>query len=73
MPSPNCWWRSILPRSPRCATAGCWPPSFTSHAAALRDLETWLQLTSGGEDERDERTQVWGHVKDLRRRLAALN
>ena len=43
------------------------------YAAALRDLETWLQLTSGGEDERDERTQVWGHVKDLRRRLAALN
>ena len=43
------------------------------YAAALRDLETWLRLTPAGEDERDERTQVWGHVKDLRRRLAGLN
>jgi regulator of sirC expression with transglutaminase-like and TPR domain len=43
------------------------------YAAALRDLETWLRLAPPGEDDRDERTQVWDHVKDLRRRLAGLN
>jgi len=42
------------------------------YAAALRDLETWLRLVQAGEDD-DGRTQVWDHVKDLRRRLAALN
>ncbi len=43
------------------------------YASALRDLETWLRLAPASEDERDERTQVWDHVKDLRRRLAGLN
>jgi len=43
------------------------------YAAALRDLETWLRLAPPGEDDRDERTQVWDHVKDLRRRMASLN
>jgi regulator of sirC expression with transglutaminase-like and TPR domain len=43
------------------------------YASALRDLETWLRLAPAAEDERDQRTQVWGHVKDLRRRLAGLN
>ena len=43
------------------------------YASALRDLETWLQLAPTGEDERDERQQVWDHVKDLRRRMASLN
>ncbi len=43
------------------------------YAAALRDLETWLRLAPGGEDEREDRQQVWDHVKDLRRRLASLN
>ena len=38
------------------------------YAAAFRDLETWLRLAPPGEDDRDERTQVWDHVKDLRRR-----
>ena len=45
------------------------------YAAALRDLETWLKLSpqTGDEDVREARTQVWDHVKDLRRRLASLN
>ena len=43
------------------------------YASALRDLETWLRLASAGEGERDDRTQVWDHVKDLRRRMASLN
>lgn len=43
------------------------------YAWALRDLETWLRLAPDSEDERDERKQVWDHVKDLRRRMASLN
>ena len=39
----------------------------------VRDLETWLRLAPDSEDERDERKQVWDHVKDLRRRMASLN
>jgi regulator of sirC expression with transglutaminase-like and TPR domain len=44
--------------------------------AALRDLQSWLQLSSFGEsnaDERDERARIWDHVKTLRRRIASLN
>jgi regulator of sirC expression with transglutaminase-like and TPR domain len=40
------------------------------YASALRDLEMWLRLTPAGDDER---TEVWDHVKDLRRRTASLN
>ena len=43
------------------------------YASALRDLETWLQLAPTGEDERDNRRQVWDHIKDLRRQIASLN
>lgn len=43
------------------------------YASALRDLEAWLRLAPAGDDERDERKQVWDHVKDLRRRMATLN
>jgi len=43
------------------------------YASALRDLETWLQLAPTSEDERDERRQVWDHIKDLRRQMASLN
>ena len=43
------------------------------YAWALRDLETWLRLAPDSEDERDERKQVWDHIKDLRRRMASLN
>ena len=44
------------------------------YAAALRDLEAWLQLSPAtGDEAGDDRTQVWDHVKDLRRRLASLN
>lgn len=43
---------------------------------ALRDLQTYLKLSSLGEmgkDEREEHQQIWEHVKTLRRRVAALN
>jgi regulator of sirC expression with transglutaminase-like and TPR domain len=44
------------------------------YAAALNDLETWLRLSPAtGEEAGEDRTQVWDHVKDLRRRLASLN
>ena len=42
--------------------------------AALRDLEDYLRLKSWSEDsDRDEREQIWEHVKNLRRRVAGLN
>jgi regulator of sirC expression with transglutaminase-like and TPR domain len=45
-------------------------------SAALRDLQTYLQLSASGslgEDERTEQEQIWEHVKTLRRRVASLN
>lgn len=44
-------------------------------SAALRDLQTYLQSTSGTLDEegRKEQAQIWEHVKTLRRRVASLN
>jgi len=45
-------------------------------SAALRDLQTYLQLSSSaqlGEEERQEHEQIWEHVKTLRRRVATLN
>lgn len=46
-------------------------------AAALRDLQTYLQLASASpqmdEGSREEHAQIWEHVKTLRRRVAALN
>jgi len=44
--------------------------------AALRDLQTYLQLSRSatlGEEEREEHAQIWEHVKTLRRRVASLN
>ena len=51
--------------------------SITSndHTAALRNLERYLKFTSRGDDSeesREERTEIWGHVKALRRRVASL-
>lgn len=47
------------------------------HAAALRDLEAYLRYTSHGADDdaerQEERNEIWGHVKALRRRMASLN
>jgi regulator of sirC expression with transglutaminase-like and TPR domain len=43
------------------------------YASALRDLEAWLRLAPASDGEPDARTQVWDHVKDLRRRMASLN
>ena len=43
---------------------------------ALRDLQTYLKLSSMGEldkEQREERLQIWEHVKTLRRRVAGLN
>jgi len=45
-------------------------------SAALRDLQTYLQLSSSAkldEEEREEHAQIWEHVKTLRRRVASLN
>jgi len=46
---------------------------MNQYASALRDLETWLQLAPAAEDDRDERKQIWDHVKELRRRMASFN
>jgi len=45
-------------------------------SAALRDLQTYLRLSSktpSSEKERDERAEIWEHVKALRRRVASFN
>src|SRR5262245_50952415 len=45
-------------------------------SAALRDLQTYLQLSSTSDldqGDRDEHAQIWEHVKTLRRRVASLN
>jgi regulator of sirC expression with transglutaminase-like and TPR domain len=39
-------------------------------SAALRDLQTYLQLSAGADPEQ---AQIWEHVKMLRRRVATLN
>jgi regulator of sirC expression with transglutaminase-like and TPR domain len=47
-----------------------------NYAGALRDLETWLRLAGPGDDDdeaRETHSQVWNHVKSLRRRLASWN
>lgn len=44
--------------------------------SALRDLQTYLKLSSMGDvddEEREEHKQIWEHVKTLRRRVAGLN
>ena len=47
------------------------------YAAALRDLEAYLRYTSRGAaddaERQEERKEIWGHVKALRRRMASLN
>jgi regulator of sirC expression with transglutaminase-like and TPR domain len=44
------------------------------YPAALRDLEDYLRLQVWTDDgNRDERDQIWEHVKALRRRVASLN
>jgi len=45
-------------------------------SAALRDLQSYLQLSAKSdldEGDRDEHAQIWEHVKTLRRRVASLN
>ena len=47
------------------------------YAGAVRDLEAYLRYSSRGADEsdesREERNEIWSHVKALRRRMASLN
>lgn len=45
-------------------------------SAALRDLQAYLELSSGPSADdtyREERAQIWEHVKTLRKRVASLN
>ncbi|MND01159.1 hypothetical protein D3C83_200380 [compost metagenome] len=45
-------------------------------SGALRDLQTYLKLSSMSDmdkHEREEYEQIWEHVKALRRRVASLN
>jgi regulator of sirC expression with transglutaminase-like and TPR domain len=45
-------------------------------AGALRDLQAYLQLASGGavdQETLDEHAEIWEHVKALRKRVASLN
>lgn len=45
-------------------------------SAALRDLQAYLQLSSGPDldsETREEHEQIWEHVKNLRKRVASLN
>jgi regulator of sirC expression with transglutaminase-like and TPR domain len=45
-------------------------------SSALRDLQTYLKLSSMSETDketREEHEQIWEHVKTLRRRVAGLN
>jgi regulator of sirC expression with transglutaminase-like and TPR domain len=49
---------------------------LNDYSAALRDLQTYLQLSPKAdldEEGRDEQKQIWEHVKTLRRRVASLN
>ncbi len=49
---------------------------LNDYTAALRDLEAYLQFASrrdDGEETKEERDEIWGHVKALRRRVASLN
>ncbi len=46
------------------------------YAAALRDLQRYLQLSGNtpvDPDDKDEHAAIWEHVKTLRRRVASLN
>lgn len=43
------------------------------YSTALRDLDDYLRLQTWNDDTREERDQMWEHVKNLRRRVAGLN
>ena len=50
--------------------------NLNNYAAALRDLQRYLQLsgrTERDETNREDHEQIWEHVKALRRRVASLN
>jgi regulator of sirC expression with transglutaminase-like and TPR domain len=43
------------------------------YASALRDLEDYVRLHAWTDETRKERDEIWNHIKNLRRRVAALN
>ncbi len=49
---------------------------LSDFASALRDLESYLQMSRGlemDEEQRDEQARIWEHVKTLRKRVASFN
>jgi hypothetical protein len=40
---------------------------------ALRDLQDYLRLSADLPADREEREQLWEHVKNLRRRVSEMN
>jgi regulator of sirC expression with transglutaminase-like and TPR domain len=49
---------------------------LNDYAAALRDLQSYLNLSPKNEpdeDQRKEDAEIWEHIKTLRRRLASMN
>jgi regulator of sirC expression with transglutaminase-like and TPR domain len=46
---------------------------LNNYSSALRDLEEFVKLYSWSESDRRDRETLWTHVKNLRRRIAALN
>jgi len=50
--------------------------NLNNYAAALRDLQMYLQLSGSGasdDEDREDYAKIWEHVKALRRRVASLN
>jgi regulator of sirC expression with transglutaminase-like and TPR domain len=44
------------------------------YPSALRDLEDFVKLQAWtDEEDRDERDEIWSHIKNLRRRVAGMN
>ena len=46
---------------------------LNNYSSALRDLEEFVKLYSWSDSDRRDRETLWTHVKNLRRRIAALN
>jgi regulator of sirC expression with transglutaminase-like and TPR domain len=50
---------------------------LNDYSAALRDLQTYLQLSTNNpganEEDREDYARIWEHIKTLRRRVASFN
>ena len=69
-------WSCRRRRSQELRDRGLLSYHLHDYASALRDLEEYLRLltlTDRSDDAREETTQVWDHVKSLRRRVASFN